>query len=199
MVAMSLRITNVDMSSDLSPHWAKWMPGDGWIVSWLPGRVMDRDEAATAMLIAETVATMVGEKAARHNSRSLYLDRLAAELGLSGQEVMTRVLEPPVEDPHDPGPVPWVVEPEVVGRVTTISASPRALVRVTADVGRTGLTGLTVETAAGDSVTVALTAECVDSLLEALAAAVPVPYVPRLPHVDVYIAEPTGGGPRGEQ
>src|SRR5690606_7544439 len=107
--------------------------------------------------------------------------------------------EPPAEDPHDPGPVPEVVEPETVGRVTTISASPRALVRVTADVGRTGLTGLTVETAAGDSVTVALTAECVDSLLRALAAAVPVPYVPRLPHVDVYIAEPMGSGLRGEQ
>ncbi|MGH3680128.1 MAG: hypothetical protein ACRDT2_07735 [Natronosporangium sp.] len=103
-------------------------------------------------------------------------------------------------DGVDPGPVPAVVEPETFGNATTIVVSPRAQVRVTADVGRTGLVGLTVETAGGDSVTVALPPPCVDAVLEALAAAAPVPYLPPLPQVQVFTAPagpagaPAGGG-----
>lgn len=83
---------------------------------------------------------------------------------------------------------------ETFGNVTTVVVSPRVQVRVTADVGRTGLTGLTVETGAGDSVTVALPPPCVDALLEALAAATPVSYVPQLLEVHVFTAASTPVG-----
>lgn len=47
------------MNSDLSPHTGRRVPGQAgpeeWTVSWLPGHLLDRISAATAMQIADTV------------------------------------------------------------------------------------------------------------------------------------------------
>ena len=35
--------------------------GNGWAVTWLPGRVLTRNQAITAMVLAETVAGGIGD------------------------------------------------------------------------------------------------------------------------------------------
>ena len=56
---MSLTINDDTMTSDQSPHTARQAPGHrhGWEVSWLPGQVLDRDTAITAMILADIAAT----------------------------------------------------------------------------------------------------------------------------------------------
>jgi hypothetical protein len=71
-------------------------------------------------------------------------------------------------DPGDPGPVPEVVEPAPSSVVLVVGA--HTSVDVTRNVGRTGLTGLTV-TRGESSVTVALPPPTVAALRQALAEA----------------------------
>jgi hypothetical protein len=52
---MALSIADTAMTSDLTAHVAQ-PSGDRWRVSWLPGRALDRNQAVTALTIAETVA-----------------------------------------------------------------------------------------------------------------------------------------------
>ena len=52
---MGTRITDAGMASDKTQHHA-WPSQEGWQVSWLPDRVLDRNQAITAMLLAETYA-----------------------------------------------------------------------------------------------------------------------------------------------
>ena len=46
------------MTSDQTPHTARPAPGrqHAWQVSWLPGRLLDRNTAITAMILADTAA-----------------------------------------------------------------------------------------------------------------------------------------------
>lgn len=197
MVAVTLRITDEEMTSDATAHTAVRVPGVGWSVSWLPGRMLGRNQAVTAMMLADEAAA---EQLGSGHELWPVIEAWAEQLGMTGPEAVARVSEPPLVDEHqaaadatdvaDPGPVPERVEPDTCGAVTTISASPRAQVRVTTDVGRTGLTGLSLDTAAGESVTVALSTAQVDAVCEALAAAVPMPYVPQLPEVRVWTGRP---------
>jgi hypothetical protein len=55
---MTLTINDTTMTSNQTPHTARQAPGrqHGWEVSWLPGRVMDRNTAITAMILADTAA-----------------------------------------------------------------------------------------------------------------------------------------------
>jgi hypothetical protein len=87
-----IRITDTHMTSPDTPHTAISI-GDGWRVSWLPGRVLTRNQATTAMVIA----TIVGGLGMRLSDDPiwLFLDRWAAELGLSGPDAVVRVYEPP--------------------------------------------------------------------------------------------------------
>jgi hypothetical protein len=49
-------MTITTMTSDQNPHAARQAPGGyGWEVCWLPGQVLDRGTAITAMLLADTV------------------------------------------------------------------------------------------------------------------------------------------------
>lgn len=57
---MSIRITDEPMTSDTTPDSAR-AHGDGWALTWLPGRVLTRNQAITAMVLAETVAGGVGD------------------------------------------------------------------------------------------------------------------------------------------
>lgn len=56
---VALRIGDYKMSSDRTRHTARLGPGSqyAWEVSWLPGRPLNRDEAVTAMVIADTTAS----------------------------------------------------------------------------------------------------------------------------------------------
>lgn len=53
---MNIKITDEAMTSDTTPHSTR-PDGDGWAVTWLPGRVLNRNQAITAMVLAETVAS----------------------------------------------------------------------------------------------------------------------------------------------
>ena len=52
---MTLTINDTTMTSDQTPHTARHAPSrNGWEVSWLPGRILDRNSAITAMVLADT-------------------------------------------------------------------------------------------------------------------------------------------------
>jgi hypothetical protein len=65
-------------------------------VSWLPGRALDRNEAITAMVIAN----VVGDRGVGLADDPIWphLDSWAAELGLSGADAVVRASEPPIPD-----------------------------------------------------------------------------------------------------
>jgi len=101
---MNLRITDDAMTSDATPHQARLVE-TGWELSWLPGRVLDRNQAVTGMVLAETVA----DGSAVEASRVPLITALASELGLTGTQVVAQASSPeylPVaEDGADLGPV----------------------------------------------------------------------------------------------
>jgi hypothetical protein len=90
-----IQISDTHMSSPDTPHTAT-ATGDGWEVSWLPGRTLDRNQATTAMVIAN----IVGGKGVGLSEDPVwpFLDNWAAELGLSGPDAVVRASEPPVPD-----------------------------------------------------------------------------------------------------
>ena len=51
-----MKITETEMTSAVTRHTARLVDG-GWEVTWLPGRALTRNEAITAMTIADIVAT----------------------------------------------------------------------------------------------------------------------------------------------
>jgi hypothetical protein len=53
---VALHITNTEISSTVTEHTAV-RTVEGWEVSWLPGRVFDRNSVVTAMLLTEVYAT----------------------------------------------------------------------------------------------------------------------------------------------
>jgi len=87
-----IRITNTSMSSAATPHTAT-AKDEGWEVSWLPGRTLTRNEATTAMVIAN----IVGSSGVGHSDDRIWphLDNWAAGLGLSGPDAVMRASEPP--------------------------------------------------------------------------------------------------------
>jgi len=95
---MSIKISDGSMRSELSGHSAElWpMPGAGesptmWRVSWFPDRPVGRNEAISALTIAETVSAAPdigpGHRLWPH------ISSWAAELGLSGEDAVARVRE----------------------------------------------------------------------------------------------------------
>lgn len=89
---MTLRIGDQEMTSDATRHTARQIQPGVWSVSWLPGRRLDRNQATTAMVLAETVATNE-----LHSGHRLWphIDQWAAELGLTGPAAVVRASEPP--------------------------------------------------------------------------------------------------------
>jgi len=55
---MAVKICEHVMVSDVTTHVAVRCP-DGWDLSWLPGRLVTRDQATTGMLLAEALACAV--------------------------------------------------------------------------------------------------------------------------------------------
>lgn len=71
------------MFSKDTPHTAT-RHGDHWVVSWLPGRKLDRDQAITAMTLAWEVACWP----APHGERWPFIVAWAGELSLKGTEAV---------------------------------------------------------------------------------------------------------------
>jgi len=90
---MTLTINDTTMTSDHTAHTARHEPDkNGWAVSWLPGRILDRNTAITAMILADTAAETdvhEGHRLWRH------LESWAAELGLTAPEAITQAAQPP--------------------------------------------------------------------------------------------------------
>jgi len=92
-----IRITSTHMSSPDTPHTAT-ATADGWEVSWLPGRTLDRNQATTAMVIAHTAGSRAADLA--QNPIWPFLETWAAELGLSGPDAVARASQQP--GAHEP-------------------------------------------------------------------------------------------------
>ena len=92
-----ISITDTHMSSPDTPHTAT-AKGEGWEVSWLPGRTLDRNQAITAM----TIADMVGGRGVPRADDPIWmhLDGWAAELGLTAPAAVARALTRPECEPE---------------------------------------------------------------------------------------------------
>ena len=101
-----------------------------WVVSWLPRRVLSRNEAISAMTLAETVATrdLQSDRGAR-----LLVESLAEELGLGFAEAVRAVAKvPPVVD-------------EVAEEVELVRADDLAVVEVVRAAGAVPVVRLSAE------------------------------------------------------
>ena len=90
---MTLTINDTTMTSDLTAHTARHAPSrNGWEVSWLPGQILDRNTAITAMILADTAA----EEDLREGHRLWpHVQGWAEELGLTGPEAVAAASQPP--------------------------------------------------------------------------------------------------------
>jgi hypothetical protein len=90
---MTLTINDTTMTSDQTAHTARQAPGSQtlWEVSWLPGRVLDRNSAITAMVLADRA----GERDLNERHRLWpFIQSLSAELGLTGSDAVNRISRP---------------------------------------------------------------------------------------------------------
>ena len=87
---MTLTINDTTITSDRTPHAARLASGEQrhWEVSWLPGRRVTRNEAITAMTLAE--ASNPAEARDR-NRRWPHIRGWAAELGITADQAVTRI------------------------------------------------------------------------------------------------------------
>ena len=91
---MTLTITGTTMTSDHTAHTARQAPGQEhrWEVSWLPGQILDRNTAITAMILADLAA-----EENLHQGHRLWphIQGWAGELGLTAPDAITRATQPP--------------------------------------------------------------------------------------------------------
>jgi hypothetical protein len=87
---MPLTITGDSMSGDHTSHTARLVPGhpDAWEVSWLPGRLMTRNAAITAMVLADTARADPMDDGHRLWP---HIQGWAAELGLTTPDALARI------------------------------------------------------------------------------------------------------------
>jgi hypothetical protein len=89
---MALTINDATMTSDQTAHTAQRAPAhDGWEVSWLPGRTLDRNTAITAMVLADLAG---GQDLHQGHRLWPHIEGWAAELGLSAHAVRTLASAP---------------------------------------------------------------------------------------------------------
>jgi hypothetical protein len=90
---MTLTINDATITSDQNPHTARQAPGrpHEWEVSWLPGQVLDRNSAITAMVLAD-----VAGSSDLHQGHRIWphIQSWAAELGLTGPDAIAQASQP---------------------------------------------------------------------------------------------------------
>jgi hypothetical protein len=91
---MTLTINDDHISGEHTPHTARRPPGHehAWEVSWLPGRLLDRNGAVTAMILADIAGLGTSYPGDR---RWPHIEGWAAELGLTAPDALTRISQPP--------------------------------------------------------------------------------------------------------
>ena len=98
-----MKISDTKMTSDLTRHFATAWPVEDeptlWTVTWLPGRSLTRNQAVTAMTIAEVVAAC--DLTDSSDPIWGHIDGWAAELFISGPQAVTEASLPP-EDHQAP-------------------------------------------------------------------------------------------------
>src|SRR5450756_1740882 len=100
---MATRITGFEMSSDVTRHTARFddhaaADGNGaWIVTWLLGRLLTKNQAVTAMTSAEAVYMHADELMDNAHPWWGHIDAWAAELGLKGPHAVAEASLPPEE------------------------------------------------------------------------------------------------------
>ena len=90
---MTLTINDTTMTSDQNGHTARHAPErNGWEVSWLPGQILDRNTAITAMILADTAAEQD-----LHEGHRLwpFIQGWAEEVGLTAPDAIARASQPP--------------------------------------------------------------------------------------------------------
>jgi len=93
---VTLTITDRAMRSPDTLHTAR-PDGDGWAVTWLPGRNLTRSQANAAMVLAESVGRIPLDAGPEAYSDSFWnhVNVLAAELGLTGPDAVVLASMPP--------------------------------------------------------------------------------------------------------
>jgi hypothetical protein len=132
---MTLTINDTTMTSDQNPHIARQAPGrpHQWEVSWLPGQVLDRNSAITAMVLADIAGS--GDLPEGHRLWP-HIQSWAAELGLTGPDAIAQASQP--AHGLDPGQERASGQPDrgggrLTGQPDTTARSPgRAHLEVTA-------------------------------------------------------------------
>lgn len=107
----TLTIGEDEMTSDTTRHRAAVQHGaivsggpTAWAVTWLPGRLLTRNQAITAMTIAEMVVERAHILADPQSKLWWHIDGWAAELGITGPHAVAEASLSP-EDFQD-GTVP---------------------------------------------------------------------------------------------
>lgn len=90
---MDLTITSDHISGAHTPHTARPVPGHphAWQVSWLPGRLLDRNTAITAMVLADIAAASSPQPG---DHLWPHLEGWAAEIGLTAPDALARAAQP---------------------------------------------------------------------------------------------------------
>ncbi|MGH3296928.1 MAG: hypothetical protein ACRDP7_34555 [Trebonia sp.] len=106
---MATKISDSEMTSDQTRHTARaWPVPDEptlWSVTWLPGRALTRDQAVTAMTIAEMVVERANILADSSSKLWWHMDGWAAELGITGPHAVAEASL----SPEDHADMPRVV------------------------------------------------------------------------------------------
>ena len=107
---MTLTINDTTMTSDQTPHTVRQAPSrNGWEVSWLPGQILDRSTAITAMILADTTA-----ETDLHEGHRLWphIQSWAARLSLTGPEAVAAASQPPSDINRQHKPASGQPDPE---------------------------------------------------------------------------------------
>ena len=109
---MALTILDDTISSDRSAHTARALPSrdQTWEASWLPGRLLDRNSAITAMMLADITSSE--DMNAGHHLWS-HIEAWAAELDLTAPEAAARTRAVPPWSRHGKSALP--ADPEAAG------------------------------------------------------------------------------------
>jgi hypothetical protein len=99
---MTLTINDTTMTGDQTAHTARLAPSqNGWEVSWLPDRTLDRNTAITAMVLADISAD---ERVQEGHRLWPHIQGWAAELGITATDAVAAISQLP-GDPsreHEP-------------------------------------------------------------------------------------------------
>jgi hypothetical protein len=99
---VTLTINETTMTSDQTVHTARHASDrNGWEVSWLPGQILDRNSAITAMVLADTTAER--ELAEGHRLWP-HIQSWAGELGLTAPDAIAQISQPPGHINHEQEP-----------------------------------------------------------------------------------------------